>query len=157
MEKSCSHGAFLLETAAVGQSVTVAISYFTTFSVHLRNLASKISLSTALLIEAGNQANANPFFTSTFQAKFEPVVLKCKKNYEIILAAVEKAASHKGGEELAEGETKIPKKPWKKFLWAMDMDEDAFDDFEIEFDDSLTGVRMVQIVVQLVILQANAK
>jgi hypothetical protein len=156
MENASSYGAFLLEAAELGQSVSVALSYFST-SVHLRNITLGISLSTALLTEAGNQVNTHPFFTPAFRTKFEPAILKCKRNYETILAAVEKAASSKGGEELEDSETKVPKRPWKKFLWAMEMDEDAFEEFETAFSDSLTGVRMVQIVVQLVVLQVNAK
>jgi hypothetical protein len=161
MEIASNPGAFLLETAAVGQKLSIAISYFTSSAARLRDLASHIAVSTALLAEAGNQANAHPFFSPHFQTKFEPTILKCKKNYEIILAAVEKANAHKGGDMVDYGRgdilISVPKKPWQKFLWAMGMNANEFKDFENAFMDSLAGVRMVQVVVQLVVLQVVAK
>tara|TARA_R110002060_G_scaffold66906_1_gene75655 strand:- start:883 stop:1356 length:474 start_codon:yes stop_codon:yes gene_type:complete len=148
-------GSFILEIADTGLAVTTLLSRFGS-GYRLKNLANSISLSATLLIEVGRDVNKNEaFFKDNFQAKFEGALAKCKKEYEQVVAAVEKVNSWEKDEtdETKEGP---PKKPWKKLAWGLGMTNSEFSDFEDELDESYKIAMMAQVIVQLVILQVNA-
>ncbi|PVH69273.1 hypothetical protein DL98DRAFT_522295 [Cadophora sp. DSE1049] len=149
-------GNFILDIANTGLGVTASLSRFGS-GYRVKNVANSISLSATLLIEVGRDVNKNEaFFKDNFEAKFQGALAKCKKEYEQVVAAVEKVQSWKKDEtdETKEGP---PKKPWKKLAWGLGMTDDEFSDFEDELDESYKIAMMAQVIVQLVILQVNAQ
>ncbi|KAK0117363.1 hypothetical protein ONS96_013194 [Cadophora gregata f. sp. sojae] len=149
-------GNFILDIANTGIGVTASLSRFGS-GYRVKNVANSISLSATLLIDVGRDVNKNEgYFKDNFEAKFHVALAKCKKEYEQVVAAIEKVQSWKKDEtdETKEGP---PKKPWKKLAWGLGMTDDEFSDFEDELDESYKIAMMSQVVVQLVILQVNAQ
>lgn len=149
-------GNFILDVANTGLGVTASLSRFGS-GYRVKNVANSISLSATLLLEVGRDVNKNEaFFKDCFEVKFHSALAKCKKEYEQVVAAVEKVQSWKKDEtdETKEGP---PKKPWKKLAWGLEMTDDEFSDFEDELDESYKIAMMAQVIVQLVILQVNAQ
>jgi len=156
MDQRPQPGAFILETADTGLAVAAGLSCFGASS-KVKDLASKVSLSATLLTEIGREVNQNgEFFKNNFQEKFENVMVKCKTEYEVVLAGIEKANSWKK-EDSVEGVEDPPRKAWKQLMWALRMDDDEFEEFEEALDESFRQALMLQLVVWLVVLQIRAQ
>jgi hypothetical protein len=157
MDQSRQPGSFILEAADQGLKLAAALTHFGS-SQRVRDLASKVSLSATVLTEVGREVNHNAeYFKSAFQEKFGNVTLKCEKEFERLLAAIEKANTGTKN-EFNEGLVEFPpKNAWKRLLWAMSMDEGEFDDFKDSLDELFYQAAMLQYVIGLVILQIRGQ
>jgi hypothetical protein len=156
MDAKLLPGTFMLEGAECGLKAASILSGFAP-TPKSTELASKISLSATLLSEIGREVNQNAnCFKESFQQTFEHVPMKCKSQYEAVLAAVEKASSFEKGDG-SEGTEQPSRKPWKRFLSALDMDKDKFEAFQERLDESWVRVLMLQYIVSLVVLQIRAQ
>ncbi|KAH9217908.1 hypothetical protein DL95DRAFT_386042 [Leptodontidium sp. 2 PMI_412] len=158
-QKRCP-GNFILDIASTGLGAAALVSRFSS-GYRIKNIANSLSLSAGLLTEVARDVNKNEaFFKDNFAAKFQGALAKCKKEYEQIVAAVEKVHSWKKDDtdESAKGPAKgPPKRPWKKLAWGLGMTDDELSDFEDELDESYEIAMMAQVIVQLIILQVNAQ
>ncbi|KAG4442147.1 hypothetical protein IFR05_002360 [Cadophora sp. M221] len=154
-QKRCP-GDFILDIGSTGLGAAALVSRFGS-GYRIKNIANSLSLSAGLLTEIARDVNKNEaFFKDNFAAKFEGALAKCKKEYEQIVAAVEKVHSWKK-DETDESSKGPPKTPWKKLAWGLAMTDDELSDFEDELDESYKIAMMAQVIVQLIILQVNAQ
>lgn len=94
-------------------------------------------------------------FKDNFQDN-QGALLKCKKQYEQTLRAVEKVDSYKKDDQAVYAKD-IPKKPGKKLAWGLGMSSSEFSDFEGELEESYKIAIMAQCIVQLVVLQVHSQ
>lgn len=154
-QKRCP-GNFILEIANTGVEATAILARFGP-GYRIKNIANSTSLSAGLLLQVGRDVNEHEqLFKDNFKQKFEGALSKCKKEYEQLVAAVEKVNSFKKDESDENAET-LPKKHWKRVAWGLSMTDDEFSDFEDELDESYKIAMMAQVIVQLVILQVHAQ
>ncbi|CAL3973451.1 unnamed protein product [Diplocarpon coronariae] len=156
MDRKRQPGNFILEIGNMGLELTASLTCFGAGN-RVRNLANSISLSATLLSEAGREVNNHAeIFKDNFQSKFEGALLKCKKEYEQCYAAIDKVNSWKK-DETDDTAKDIPKRPWKKLAWGLEMTDGEFSDYEDELEESFKVAMMAQVIVQLVILQVQAR
>jgi hypothetical protein len=155
MDQRVLPGDFILEAAALGRKTAAALSSFSS-SVKVSNVASKISLSATLLSEIGKEVNRNEAcFKANFQKTFEHVPMKCEKEYDTLLNALDKATSWRKDEIV--GTEDPPKKPWKRILFALGMDESELEEFGESLEESWLRALMLQQIVSLIVLQIRAQ
>jgi hypothetical protein len=149
-------GAFMLEAAEYGLKAASVLSSFAP-TPKSRELASKICLSATLLSEIGRQVNQNATcFKENFEKNFELVPMTCKKQYQTVLTALEKASSFEKG-DATEGTGQSPQKPWKRLLSALGVGKDKFEEFQECFNESWLRVLMLQYIVSLIVLRIRAQ
>ena len=108
-----------------------AVSCFSS-SEKIRNLAGHISLTATLLAGVSRTINNNEqYFKDSFQQIFESIQAKCIKDYEVVLAGLEKAISWKKRASEDKDEEEPPRKPWKRLLWALDINDDEANELGI--------------------------
>jgi hypothetical protein len=155
MDPKFSPTAFIYEAANTGLAAVAALSSFSS-DRRIKDLAATMSLSASLLSEIGRTVDGNEgYFKSDFVLRFEKLIDKCKKKYEMVLAGLEKANSWKKLDSA--GATEPAKKRWEKLQWALDMKADEIHEFEDSLNESYNQVSMLQSVVMLVILQMHAQ
>jgi hypothetical protein len=156
MDAKTLPGTFILEAAENGLKAASILATFVP-SQKSRDLASRISLSACVLSEVGKEVNQNAnCFKENFQKTFEHVPIKCKEQYEKVIAAVAKASSFIGSVP-EEGIVHVPQKPWKRLLSALDMDKEKFEEFQESLNESWLRALMLQYIVSLVVLQIRAQ
>lgn len=149
-------GDFILETADSGLRVASSLIHSGSRQ-RIKDLASKISLSAAVLTQVGREVNRNADdFTDAFEAKFTSITSRCEKDYQTIGASIEKINSWTKDETRDDSEGP-PKKTWKKLLWALGMNESEFDDLDNSLDETMEQAVLLQSIVKLLILQIHGK
>lgn len=148
-------GQFIIDIANIGLAATSALTTLGT-GYRIKRTVKDVSLSAAVLMEAGNEVNKHAeLFKDNFQQKFEGALSKCKKEYESIIAAMEKIHSFK--KDTASEAKAPPKRDWKKLAWALEMSYDEFGDFEDKLEKSSRLAEMTKDIAQLVIVQVHAQ
>ena len=149
-------GDFILEAADFGLQVAAKLIGFVP-SAKSKDFATMISMSATLLSEVGKEVNRNATcFKENFPATFEQLTMKCKNEYETVLAALVKAMSWKKGESV-EGTEELPTGSWKRVIHALAMDKDKLENFEKALGDSYVRALALQYMVSLVVLQIRAQ
>jgi hypothetical protein len=155
MDAKILPGEFILEAAELGRKTAAALSSFAS-SVKVKDLASKLSLSATLLFQVGKEVNGHAkCFTTNFMQTFEHITRRCETEYDTVLTALDKASSWRKDD--AEEYEELPKKPWKRFLFALGMDDDEFEEFEEKLNESWVRALMLQQIVTLIVLQIRAQ
>lgn len=156
MTQNRSPGNFILEAADTGLAAVASVSYLGP-SQKIKKLAAKISLSASLLTTVGREVNKHEgYFKDNFPEKFEILAVKCQKEYEKILAGIEKSNSWKEGDSGEEAD-KPPKQQWKKLMWALGLKEDGMYDLEESLNKAFHRAVLLKGVVFLVVLQMHGQ
>jgi len=155
MDEPVSPGYFILQAAELGLRTAAAVLGFAP-SYKAKKLASKLSLSATLLSEVGKEVNRNEgCFKNNFQQTFEHVAVRCEKEYNTVSNALDRATSRRKDDVVRAEES--PKKPWKRLMFELGMNDNQFEEFEETLDESWARALMIQHVVSLIVLQVRAQ
>ncbi|KAF8860064.1 hypothetical protein BDZ45DRAFT_327487 [Acephala macrosclerotiorum] len=156
VEAAIGFGATVLGIAGAGVSVATTLIRFSVSykgsTQKIEDLSSPVSLTATILTTVDKAINSHHdyFKEDNFREKFNRVIERCKNDYEVLGAAVQKAKGEVEKTESARWEGKMTS--WKKLLWALG-GEERMQDLQSSLEESKTQVLMMQSAASLIVLQ----
>jgi hypothetical protein len=158
IEAAIGFGASVLGIAGAGISVATTLIRFSMSykgsAEKIENLSSRVSLTATILTTVGNtiENHKDYFKEDNFKDEFGQVTERCKKDYETLRQALQKAKSEVDSVG-SERERRVKKMtPWRKRIWALG-GEERMRDLGSSLEESKTQVLMMQSAASLIVLQ----